>query len=395
MGTAEGRQLHLEGYLAVAGAEPREQPGAPTCTPNTERGEFDATQRGDAKDLLERICARENMREAYRRVVRNKGAGGVDGMQVAELDAWLEANYDALIGRLLAGKYKPKPVRRVEIPKEEKGKTRQLGIPTVVDRMVQQAIVQQLTPIYEPKFSEHSFGFRPNRSAHDALLAAKAKADAGDIWVASIDLERFFDTVNQSKLVQLLSDSIPDGRVVSLVHRFLQAGVMVDGVVMPTEEGTPQGGPLSPLLANVMLDELDKELEALEALSAAQKEKAAQPAKTGVPPVLPEVSIDDFAKCDFRVCRILACEKVANSDKLLRFTLDDGSGAERQILSGMAPYYPEPQALVGKKVVAILNLPARKMAGLESNGMLLSAERDGKVYLTILDDAVPAGAQIS
>ena len=128
--------------------------------------------------------------------------------------------------------------------------------------MVQQAIVQQLTPIYEPKFSEHSFGFRPNRSAHDALLAAKAKADAGDIWVASIDLERFFDTVNQSKLVQLLSDSIPDGRVVSLVHRFLQAGVMVDGVVMPTEEGTPQGGPLSPLLANVMLDELDKELEA-------------------------------------------------------------------------------------------------------------------------------------
>ena len=262
MGTAEGRQLHLEGYLAVAGAEPREQPGAPTCTPNTERGEFDATQRGDAKDLLERICERENMREAYRRVVRNKGAGGVDGMQVAELDAWLEANYDALIGRLLAGKYKPKPVRRVEIPKEEKGKTRQLGIPTVVDRMVQQAIVQQLTPIYEPKFSEHSFGFRPNRSAHDALLAAKAKADAGNIWVASIDLERFFDTVNQSKLVQLLSDSIPDGRVVSLVHRFLQAGVMVDGVVMPTEEGTPQGGPLSPLLANVMLDELDKELEA-------------------------------------------------------------------------------------------------------------------------------------
>jgi group II intron reverse transcriptase/maturase len=246
----------------MAGAEPREHLEAPTCAPNTEVGELDAEPRGDAKDLLERICARENMREAYRRVVRNGGAGGVDGMQVTELDAWLHDNYDALIGRLLAGKYKPMPVRRVEIPKEEKGKTRQLGIPTVVDRLVQQAIVQQLTPIYEPRFSERSFGFRPNRSAHDALLAAQAEANEGNVWVASIDLERFFDTVNQSKLVQLLSDTIPDGRVVSLVHRFLQAGVMVDGVVMPTEEGTPQGGPLSPLLANVMLNELDKELEA-------------------------------------------------------------------------------------------------------------------------------------
>ena len=245
----------------MAGAEPREHLGAPTCAPNTEGGELDATRRGDGKDLLERICARENMREAYRRVVRNRGAGGVDGMQVTELDAWLSANYDALIGRLLAGKYKPMPVRRVEIPKEERGKTRQLGIPTAVDRLVQQAMVQVLTPIYEPRFSERSFGFRPNRSAHDALLAARAEADAGNVWVASIDLERFFDTVNQSKLVQLLSDTIPDGRVVSLAHRFLQAGVMVDGVVVPTEEGTPQGGPLSPLLANVVLNELDKELE--------------------------------------------------------------------------------------------------------------------------------------
>ena len=260
VGTAEGRQLQDEGHSGMAGAEPREHLEAPTCAPNTEGGELDAEPRGDAKDLLERICARENMRKAYRRVVSNKGAGGVDGMGVEELDSWLSANYDALIGRLLAGKYKPRPVRRVEIPKEERGKTRKLGIPTVVDRLVQQAIVQVLTPIYEPRFSERSFGFRPNRSAHDALRAAQAEADAGNVWVASIDLERFFDTVNQSKLVQLLSDTIPDGRVVSLVHRFLQAGVMVDGVVMPTEEGTPQGGPLSPLLANIMLNELDREL---------------------------------------------------------------------------------------------------------------------------------------
>ena len=245
----------------MAGAEPREYLEAPTCAPNSEGGEFDAEPRGDAEDLLERICARDNMRKAYKRVVSNKGAGGVDGMEVTELDEWLTANYDALIGRLLAGRYKPMPVRRVEIPKEEKGKTRQLGIPTVVDRMVQQAVVQVLTPIYEPMFSERSFGFRPNRSAHDALRAARAEADAGNVWVASIDLERFFDTVNQSKLVQLLSDAISDGRVVSLIHRFLQAGVMVDGVVVPTEEGTPQGGPLSPLLANIMLNELDRELE--------------------------------------------------------------------------------------------------------------------------------------
>lgn len=246
----------------MAGAEPREQPGASACAPNNEGGCFDAEPKGNAKDLLERICARDNMREACRRVVRNKGAGGVDGMGVAELDEWLSANYDALAGRLLAGKYKPMPVRRVEIPKEEKGKTRQLGIPTVVDRLVQQAVVQVLTPVFEPRFSDRSFGFRPDRSAHDALRAAQAEADAGNVWVASIDLERFFDTVNQSKLVQLLSDAIPDGRVVSLVHRFLQAGVMVDGMAVPTEEGTPQGGPLSPLLANVMLNELDKELEA-------------------------------------------------------------------------------------------------------------------------------------
>lgn len=177
VGADKDRKLRDESHLGMARAEPREQPGASTRTPNNEAGEFDAERRGDAEDLLERICSRENMREAYRRVVRNKRAGGVG---VAELDSWLEANYDALVGKLLAGKYRTQPVRRVETPKEEKGKTRKLGIPTVVDRLVQQAIVQQLTPIYEPRFSERSFGFRPNRSVHDALFAAKAEADAGN-----------------------------------------------------------------------------------------------------------------------------------------------------------------------------------------------------------------------
>jgi len=253
-------QLYVEGQPERAGTESQEHPVASTHARSNEEGDLDATA-GNTKYLLERICDRGNMREAYRRVVANKGAGGVDGMQVEELDDWLRENYDALIERILSGRYRPKPARRVEIPKKEKGKVRLLGIPTVVDRMVQQATAQQLTPIFEPRFHEDSYGFRPNRSAHDALLAVKRRADEGDVWVASMDLERFFDTVNQSKLIQLLSDSLADKRVVSLIHRFLMAGVVVEGEVRPTDEGTPQGGPLSPLLANVLLNELDWELE--------------------------------------------------------------------------------------------------------------------------------------
>lgn len=256
------RQLASQGYPEMVGTVSREHPEASTCARNSKADEFNAGQIDNVKDLLERICSRENMRQAYRRVVSNKGAGGVDGMSVRELNGWLAENYEALIGRLRAGKCKPNPVRRVGIPKEEKGKTRHLGIPTVVDRMVQQAVVQVLTPIYEPQFSDDSYGFRPDRSAHDALLAIKRYADEGNVWVASIDLERFFHTVNQSKLVQLLSDCLEGKRVVSLVHKFLMAGVMVDGAVRRTDEGTPQGGPLSPLLANIMLNELDKELTA-------------------------------------------------------------------------------------------------------------------------------------
>ena len=262
MRTYEGRQLQLdvEGQPGRAGAEPREYPEAPTPAWSTEEDELNAST-GNTKDLLERICSRENMQAACERVIRNGGASGVDGMETAELSAWLDANHEALTSRILTGKYRPKPVRRVEIPKREKGKVRLLGIPTVTDRLVQQALAQQLTPIFEPRFHESSYGFRPGRSAHDALLAVRRHADAGCVWVASMDLERFFDTVNQSKLVQLLSDALADKRVVSLVHRFLMAGVAVDGIVGPTDKGTPQGGPLSPLLANVLLNELDWELE--------------------------------------------------------------------------------------------------------------------------------------
>jgi group II intron reverse transcriptase/maturase len=219
---------------------------------NTEAGVLDAMA-GNTRFLLERICSRENMREAYKRVTQNRGAGGVDGMQTDELNEWLRDNYDALEAGILSGKYRPKPVRRVEIPKKEKGKVRLLGIPTVVGRMVRQAVAQRLTPVSEPRSHRDSYGLRPSRPAHDALLAARRHADAGDAWAASMDLGRLFDTVDQSRLVQLLSDSPVDRRVVSLMHRFLMAGVMVDGVVMPTEEGAPRGGPPSPLLASIPL----------------------------------------------------------------------------------------------------------------------------------------------
>ena len=193
-------------------------------------------------------------------MVRNGGAGGAGGMAVSELADWLEANHEALAGRILSGRYRPRPVGRVEIPKGDGG-VRLLGIPTAVDRMVQQAVAQALSPMFEPTFHDGSFGFRPGRSAHDAIRAVVAEANAGNVWVASMDLERFFDTVSQSKLVQLLSDALADKRAVSLIHRFLMAGVVAGGIVEETPEGTPQGGPLSPLLANVLPDELDWELE--------------------------------------------------------------------------------------------------------------------------------------
>lgn len=253
--------LTIWDLLAKDSAERENKQAVLTCKQNNREENSRVLSKDEQVDLLEKICDRENMQTACYKVIANKGVGGIDGMSTEELEEWLEENYEYLINKLLKGKYKPKPVRRVEIPKKEKGETRALGIPTVVDRMIQQAIVQVLTPIYEKRFSDNSFGFRPNRSAHDALLRIQEYANDGYAWVASIDLEKFFDQVNQSKLVQLLSDSLSDGRVISLIHRYLMGGIMVDGVVMTSGKGTPQGGPLSPLLANIMLNELDKELE--------------------------------------------------------------------------------------------------------------------------------------
>ncbi len=210
--------------------------------------------------MLERITARENLNNAFTKVRRKNGAGGVDRMEVKELAPYLRKHREELVGSILDGSYRPNPVRRVEIPKEN-GKTRGLGIPTAVDRVIQQAIAQVLIPVYEPEFVETSYGFRPRRSAHQAIEKCLEYANTGYRWTVDMDLEKFFDTVNQDKLTQILSRKIKDGRVISLIRRYLKAGVMVGDEYWETEIGVPQGGNLSPLLANIMLNELDHELE--------------------------------------------------------------------------------------------------------------------------------------
>ena len=214
-----------------------------------------------ADSLLKRILSRDNLNGAYKKVKSNRGAGGVDKMSVDELLPYLREHRVDLLQQIRDGHYKPNPVRRVEIPKEEKGKFRKLGIPTAVDRVIQQAIAQILTPIYEPQFSDSNFGFRPRRGAHDALKQCRKYANEGYVYVVDMDLEKFFDTVCQSKLIEVLSRTIKDGRVLSLIHKYLNAGIIRQGVFERSQQGVPQGGPLSPLLSNIMLNELDKELE--------------------------------------------------------------------------------------------------------------------------------------
>jgi group II intron reverse transcriptase/maturase len=234
--------------------------------PTSQRsGEALKTSRGDDRSggdhaLMERVAERANALAALKRVKQNKGSPGVDGMRVGELGPYLVTHWEVIREQLLAGTYQPQPVRQAEIPKPGGG-TRQLGIPTVLDRFIQQCLLQVLSPRYDPTFSEHSYGFRPKRSAHDAVRAARGYIQSGRRWVADVDLAKFFDRVNHDVLMERLSRRIADGRVLGLIRRYLVAGIMANGITSERAEGTPQGGPLSPLLANVRLDEVDKALE--------------------------------------------------------------------------------------------------------------------------------------
>jgi retron-type reverse transcriptase len=211
-------------------------------------------------NLLERILSRENMLRAWKRVKANRGAAGIDGMTVGEFPAFIRQHWEEERSSLRRGTYQPKAVRRVEIPKATGGK-RPLGIPTVLDRVIQQAIAQVLGPLFEPEFSAHSYGFRPGRSGHQAIRAVQQAAREGYTIAVDADLSKFFDTVNHDDLMRRLRGKVPDKRVLRLIARYLKAGVLVEGRVEPTTQGVPQGGPLSPLLANVVLHELDCELE--------------------------------------------------------------------------------------------------------------------------------------
>jgi RNA-directed DNA polymerase len=213
------------------------------------------------EQLMEEVCERENCKQALARVKANKGSAGVDGMTVHELPEFLKQHWPAIREQLLSGTYKPQPVRRVEIPKPDGGGMRKLGIPSALDRFIQQAVMQVLQHKWDRTFSDHSYGFRPGRSAHQAVAAAQQYIAAGYRWVVDLDLEKFFDRVNHDKLLAKIAERVSDKRLLKLIRAFLRAGVMEGGLVSPVDEGTPQGGPLSPLLSNIVLDELDRELE--------------------------------------------------------------------------------------------------------------------------------------
>ena len=241
-----------EGCLQRDSAEHEEYAGA-------QSGGIREGKEADGADLLERILDRDNLNRAYKRVKANKGVPGIDGMTVEDALPWLQQHRQELLDSIRAGKYKPQPVRRKEIPKPDGG-VRQLGVPTVIDRVIQQAIAQQLTPIFEPLFIDGSYGYRPNRSAQQAIQKVKEYAEQGYTTAVEIDLSKYFDTLNHELLMNMIREEVKDKRVIDLIKRILKSGVMVEGLLVKTEEGSPQGGPLSPLLANIYLNKYDQEM---------------------------------------------------------------------------------------------------------------------------------------
>jgi len=260
MSLKDDKQQHIQlelDFSAVPTGEARQ-----ACREETESSRTMSGPESPARTdrLMEEVCERENLKEALRRVKANKGSGGVDGMTIDGITDYLKQHWPAIRERLLNGTYEPKPVRRVEIPKPDGG-VRKLGIPTVLDRLIQQAVMQVLQRKWDRTFSRHSYGFRPGRSAHQAVAQAQQYIAEGYGWCVDFDLEKFFDRVNHDKLMCQIAKRVEDKRLLKLIRAFLDAGVMENGLVRPSVEGTPQGGPLSPLLSNLVLDELDRELE--------------------------------------------------------------------------------------------------------------------------------------
>lgn len=262
MSKAMRQMLERSGRAGIAHGEAVRDPVSDeACDPSHERQSTgSAKPKAGTGGLLEAALTRENLQVAWKRVKANKGAAGVDGLDIEQTARLLQTRWPQIRQELLAGRYRPSPVRRVMIPKTD-GSQRELGIPTVTDRLIQQAVLQVLQPLIDPTFSEHSYGFRPGRRAHDAVLAAQSFVQSGRHVVVDVDLEKFFDRVNHDILIERLQKRIDDAGVIWLVRSYLNAGIMDGGVVMGRDEGTPQGGPLSPLLANVLLDEVDRELE--------------------------------------------------------------------------------------------------------------------------------------
>ena len=258
-----GKAVHqMSEQLECLELLPRGWGAAPSATQSGEAGRatHEDERSGTTHRLMEQVVARANAVQAFKRVRRNKGSPGIDGMTVDQLAPYLRDHWSAIREQLLAGSYQPNGVKRQEIPKGDGG-MRVLGIPTVLDRFVQQLLLQVLQPMFDPTFSEHSHGFRPGRRAHDAVREAQQYLQEGRHWVVDVDLEKFFDRVNHDVLMGKLQNRIDDPRMLWIIRRYLGAGIMVNGVVVERHEGTPQGGPLSPLLANVLLDDVDKELE--------------------------------------------------------------------------------------------------------------------------------------
>jgi len=253
--TDEAEALGREAEAPGAGRNPSTgRNGAEVCAATCEQ------TKSEDHSLMERVVERSNLWLAYQRVVENKGAPGVDGVTVVEFKDWLKVRWPSVKQALLDGRYLPQPVRRVDIPKPSGG-MRTLGVPTVVDRLIQQALHQVLQPLFEPTFSAGSFGFRPGRTAHQAVRGAQAYIREGKRWMVDLDLEKFFDRVNHDVLMSRVAQRVSDARVLKLIRRFLEAGMMQEGLVEPRTQGTPQGGPLSPLLSNILLNDLDRELE--------------------------------------------------------------------------------------------------------------------------------------